>query len=285
VPLYLDVRATDKGGLLAPSVTVRDESGQAQNVQLLESSVRGREVLLVAHGFNVTRAGGLSRIAWWEERLQLPAVQVVGILWPGDSAFIPAIDYPIEGNEAMGAGDLLGPFIDTHLASSPSISFASHSLGARVVLQTIRRMRTKVQSLTMMAGAIDNTCLVDEYKDAVTEQKVGKISILASRSDDVLQLAFPLGNFLAGIVSAGHPYIREALGREGPASPLPNRPLPNWQIPDAWDYGHGDYFGTAAAQGSLIPALTGFPGPNAPKPIPPDDFKPAWSAAFAASRR
>jgi hypothetical protein len=280
--LFLDVRASAVGGVLAGGVALHDETAKQLDVRALEDGVQGRDVLLVAHGFNVDRAAGISHLSWWEKRLQLPSVLFVGILWPGDSAFIPAIDYPIEGNEAMGAGRMLAPFLDAHLVGATSVSFASHSLGARVVLETIQRMATPIRSLTMMAGAIDNTCLTGEYSAAVP--KVGRISVLASHKDAVLDLAFPLGNFLGGILSRGHPYVREALGRDGPANPFPRTVGSRWQIPDGWDYGHGDYFGTAAAQGPLIDAPVDVPAPGTPAPTTPADWRPAWSAAFAASR-
>ena len=58
---------------------------------------------------------------------------------------------------------------------------------------------------------ISDTCLSDQYK-AITST-MGKISVLASDQDEVLKLAFPVGNPLAGIVSRGDPYWHGALGR------------------------------------------------------------------------
>jgi hypothetical protein len=70
-----------------------------------------------------------------------------------------------------------------------------------------------------MAGAINDNCLIEEYQDV--PKKVKEISVLASRGDYVLKVAFPcpFGNPLAEIVTRGHPYWQGALGHEGPESP------------------------------------------------------------------
>jgi hypothetical protein len=143
-----------------------------------------------------------------------------------------------------------------------------------------------------MAGAIDNNCLTSEYAQATS--KIEEISVLASTRDDVLALAYPVGNPLQGIIDRGHPYYHAALGREGPAAPYPPAPRlhANWQIPADFDYGHLDYL-----PGKPLPAV--FPQPvDIPSdhgPVPPAGtptplagdrklWKPAWSAAFASNR-
>ena len=59
----------------------------------------------------------------------------VGLLWPGDSVWLHALSYPEEPRVANKAGQLIAPFIENNLSAAASISFASHSLGARVVLE------------------------------------------------------------------------------------------------------------------------------------------------------
>jgi hypothetical protein len=133
-----------------------------------------------------------------------------------------------------------------------------------------------------MAGAIENDCLVREYADAAA--KVAEIYVLASRSDDVLKLAFPAGNLLGQIFMHGDPYDRTALGREGPSRPVPpNVHVEGWQIPDDWEFGHGDYLpGKKIAEGFTLPVAA--PGPDTG--IPVDEKAPAsegWKAAWSAS--
>src|SRR5271165_2539401 len=153
---FLDLRAQPAGGGVARDVAVyvQDTLVPAEVIQL---ATRNRDVLFVTHGFNVNRADGRRALGFWESWQSLPdSVVYVAVLWPGDSAWIPAIDYPIEGNEAIEIGNLLASFILKNLLGAASFSFASHSLGARVVLQTIRGIKRSRQTrrLMLMAGAI-----------------------------------------------------------------------------------------------------------------------------------
>jgi hypothetical protein len=205
------------------------------------------------------------------------------LLWPGDSSFAHGLDYGAEPKLADHAGELLGPFLDDLLADTASVSFASHSLGARVVLQTAKNMNIKPRRLILMAGAIDDTCLNVEFKDVADE--AGEISVLASLKDDVLKLAFPLGNFLGGILDQGHPWWHGALGRTGPAKPRPSNLRAPYEIPSNWDYGHHHYL--------LDDPLSTVPIP-VPADVPPngsdtpsggaDGWQETWSSAFVSTR-
>ena len=104
--------------------------------------------------------------------------------------------------------------IDAKFQSAASVSFASHSLGARVVLATISKMTMRVRRLTLMAGAIDDDCLTTEFAGAANN--IDQISVLASMKDTVLSHLFPLGNFVAGIFTVGHPWWHAAIGHTGP---------------------------------------------------------------------
>jgi hypothetical protein len=273
---FLDLRADSVGGNPAREVTVRQETNRRFGIDALVAEVRGRDVLFGTHGFNVNRQEGIDRLSAWGNLLQLGNNTLfIGVLWPGDSRWAPVVDYPFEGDEAIASGRLLAPFLNKHFADAVSLSFASHSLGARMVLETIRWINRPVRRLTLMAGAIDADCLNKEYRDAAA--KVEKISVLASHSDMVLKLAFPIGNPLAGIITRGHPYWHAALGYDGPDTPYPGNLRSGWQIPGPWDYDHGDYLG----------------GTPPPYPLPVDipprgsatpGSKPTWSAGFVSTR-
>jgi pimeloyl-ACP methyl ester carboxylesterase len=271
---FLNLRAQSVGGDPAAEVSALG----IPTIDDLVRQIRGKDVLLATHGFNVDKAHGISSLSLWENMLSLGANTIfIGVLWPGDSAWLPVIDYPFEGNEATRSGQLLAEFLDTHFIEAASLSFVSHSLGARMVLETIRQLHRRMRSLVLMAGAIDDNCLTDEYRDAANN--VDSISILASRGDWVLKFAFPSGNFLSGIISRGHPYWHAALGREGPATINGiHLHTGDWQIPDSWNYGHGDY----------LPGQPGIPMPppvNLPTSLPVNPGYPsAWSAGFVSTR-
>jgi pimeloyl-ACP methyl ester carboxylesterase len=270
---FLNLRAQSVGGDPATEVAVLG----LPSINDLVQQIRGKDVLLATHGFNVDLSHGFNSLTLWEDKLSLSAnVVFIGVLWPGDS-WIPVIDYPFEGNEATRSGQLLSKFLDANFTEAASLSFVSHSLGARMVLETIRQLSRRVSNLVLMAGAIDDDCLTDEYQDAAN--KVDSISVLASYGDEVLSLAFPAGNFLGGIISRGHPYWHAALGREGPATISGvNLHTGDWQIPNEWNYGHGNY----------LPGPSGVPLPP-PVDLPtlavvvPGDTS-AWSAGFVSTR-
>jgi hypothetical protein len=298
---FIDLRADSAGGNpVAGSVdiVIRTDAKPNPNPAIslepaLLQAIEGRDVLLGTHGFHVNRANGIANLSHWSEWLQLGANGFfVGVLWPGDARWIPFIDYPIEGNEAIKSGELLADYLMAKFRGVNSLSFASHSLGARMVLQTIRRLSNsfKLKTVTMMAGAIDDTCLSNEYKDAASRME--KISVLASKCDDVLKLAFTLGNPVAGIVTRGDPYWHGALGRYGPNPP--DDPSNLWKspiLPDSWNFGHGSYIncdgavvGPPAESGPFFPPALVVPPEGTNQPSHATNWQQAWAAGFISTR-
>jgi alpha/beta hydrolase family protein DUF900 len=283
---FLDVRVNSGGPPLAKTVAINQWTGQAyQSMPLgdLQNDIRGKNVLIGTHGFNVNRQDGIACLSSWESLLQLGANDIfVGLLWPGDSVWLHALSYPEEPRIANDAGQLFGPWIEQNFSDAASISFASHSLGARVVLKAISAMTRRVRRCTLMAGAIDDNCLNTEFQN--TAANIDAISALASKGDAVLADAFPIGNILGGIIAAGHPWFHTALGRDGPSKPWPANFQAPFQIPDDWGYGHHNYLEVD----STHPAI------GVPQDVPPQGAaKPAtgatgwtetWSAAFASTR-
>lgn len=282
---FLDTRLSAVGGGLATSVAVA-QGTNIGNYRSLDfgqflSGIQGRHVLIATHGFNVDRAAGTACLSNWERLLQLPPESAfLGLLWPGDSVWLHGLDYPEEPRVADDAGELVASFVDTSLAQAASLSFASHSLGARVLLSAVANLHRPARRAIIMAGAIDDDCLIDEFQTAA--ENVGEISILASAEDEVLSLAFPLGNFAGGVLTDGHPWLRTALGRHGPSTPLPLNVRAPYQIPENWNFGHGDYL-------QLDPPS---PAIKAPVEVPPNGsptpaaqyWQAAWTAAVTATR-
>ena len=291
---FLSTRVHSVGGPVGPvKILDADRPGWPYDLtQELLDAIRGREVFFGTHGFETNQDVGTSHLTYWFNNLQIGNAVPIGLLWPGDCIIPIAVDYIVEGHEAIASGDLFSAFLNTGFAGAVSLSFASHSLGARVVLQTVRGLQGfQVRRVLLMAGAIDDNCLTNEYSDAVG--KIDEVSLLASLKDEVLAFAFPLGNPLQRLIDHSHPYFRAALGHTGPAQPYPPAPRlqPNWQIPTSLSYGHHNY----------LPGQSVAPGYSASVDIPPDGsilpantppqlasdpnlWKPAWSAAFASTR-
>lgn len=276
---------------LSPPATNEGFNQPSVNLSQFRADVNGQHVLVGTHGFNVNFVNGVGALSYWGSLLHLdpPAPSMfVGLLWPGDSVWAHGLDYPIEPKVADEAGEKLAPFLDDVFADAASISFASHSLGARVMLQTVKRMSRLSRRLILMAGAIDDNCLNGEFQSATP--KVTEISALASKKDIVLGLAFPLGNLFAGIVDQGHPWWRGALGRCGPTKPWPTTFQAPFQIPDNWGYGHHHYLQDNPLYSGSALGNTNVPVNNSPYPIldsagnPVSGWEEAWSAAFVSTR-
>jgi Alpha/beta hydrolase of unknown function (DUF900) len=293
---FLSTRVNSVGGPVGP-VKILDADRPGCTTDLtseLQAAIRGHEVFFATHGFDVNQKVGTENLSDWLGNLQVGSAVPIGILWPGDCVLPIFVDYVAEGREAIHSGQLLADFMNENFTSASSLCFASHSLGARVVLQTVSGLSSslRVRRVLLMAGAIDNTCLTGEYADAT--KNVEEISILASTEDDVLALAYPLANPLQGVIDRGHPYYHTAIGRDGPAQPYPPAPRlhTNWQIPKNLDYGHHDYLPGEPLPDRYPPSVD-IPPDNAPCPpvgtpplLAPDPkkWKPAWSAGFASTR-
>jgi len=293
---FLSTRAHSVGGPVGPVKVLRsDLPGYPGDLTgALVDAIRGREIFFVVHGFNVNQNDGLQHLGYWMDNLQIGNAIPIGILWPGDCIVPIFLDYVVEGHEAIHSGKELAKFLNDQLSVAASVCFASHSLGARVVLQTISGLSPgiRVRRTVLMAGALDDTCLTNEYKNAAN--RVEEISLLASKKDDVLSMAYPAGNFLQGIIDRGHPYWHAALGREGPAQPYPPPPQLQleWMIPDPLNYGHLDYI-PGAAIAAQYPSAVEIPPDGGP--CPPDGtpalladpgakWKPGFSAGFVSTR-
>jgi hypothetical protein len=283
---FIDLRLSAVGGELARTVAVNqgtnigDYTGLSQSALL--DSIKGQNVLIATHGFNVNRADGISCLSNWASLLQLPQSSAfVGLLWPGDSVWAHGLDYPGEALVANQAGSMAAEFINANLRQAASVSFASHSLGARVVLSTISNLSLPVRRLLLMAPAIDDDCLTTEFQ--TTAAKIGAISVLSSKKDEVLSVAFPLGNLFAGIIAEGHPWWRAALGHCGPAAPWPANFQAPFTIPDNWNFEHGNYLQIDYPEPDRLPLPVNVPPQGSPSP-PGNGWQEAFSSALASTR-
>ena len=285
---FLDLRADSVGGSLATSVATVQATSISDYKSLgsekLVREIQGQHVLIGIHGFNVNRADGIAHLSNWETLLQLGALSVfVGLLWPGDSIWAHGLDYPDEPRIANDAGDLLAPFVDANFPNAASVSFVSHSLGARVMLRTLSRMARRIRRVTLMAAAIDDNCLTAEFKSAAGN--IDEISVLASKKDTVLSTLFPLGNLFGGIIAEGHPWWRAALGHRGPSNPKPKNFEAPFELPDDWNFNHGNYLQIDPPPAPWIPLPVDIPPPGTPKPANGAlGWQESWSATFCSTR-
>jgi hypothetical protein len=271
----INLRHSKVGGFVtgAPSLMQGDGQTPDELVSMRDSDiaglVAGKDILFFVHGFNVNFEYGARSFANMVPLLNLQHSDVaIGVLWPGDS-WVPYINYVIEGNVAVSAGNALAKFCRAKLSAARSFSFASHSLGARVVLQTLLGLDRPARSVTLAAGAINQNCLAGEYRQA-SENKITTLSVLASRGDDVLKLAFPLADPICDILEPDHSLFQPALGYAGPSVAEAGLVDGQWRIgytPGASyppNYGHGSYLppGDPASVAAAAAIAAANPGPT-----------------------
>jgi hypothetical protein len=205
----------------------------------LTAIVANKNLLFATHGFNVSYQDGAHSLGLLARYLNLVSPHLfIGMLWPGDS-WLPVVDYPFEGDVALDCGRRLAAFCNASCASAQSLSFLSHSLGARVVLEAIAHLGRMAQSVCLTAAAINRNCLTTQYSNAAGNSAL--VSILASHKDDVLKIAFSLGDPFADLLHDDHTPFQPALGFDGPPPPAAPPVRYPWQIPDRDDFGHHDY--------------------------------------------
>jgi len=288
---FIDLRAWGRGGPVG-SLKISDGTRFFSDATALLNDIRGRDVFLMAHGYNVNREHGTKSLTQWKSKLKIGTQPVfIGVLWPGDCVLPIFIDYIWEGSEAEKSGTMLGEFVRDNFGSAGSLTFASHSLGARVVLQAIQSLAdsARVRNLILFAAAIEDDTLLHEFNKAAN--KVDRISVIYSLEDHVLQLAYPGGNLIGGLIERGDPNVKAALGRLGPNAAWPGKIISNPRLPSAWEYGHTDYMTTDPVVGDFSQPVM-YPAPSDPAPtsgmvpsVPAGNtWKPCWSPAIATAR-
>lgn len=283
MPMFIDLRNQPVGGDCAHEAQFYDNGNLLLSAAQFASRVAGKHLVVATHGFNVSRSAAVASLSAWRDLYTLPPQsEYVGLLWPGDAQLLRVIDYPLEGNVAIAAGDLLAAALNTYAAGAQSLSLISHSLGARVILQATRGLRREVRTMVLMASAIEQDCLAGEYGDAA--RNVVRINVLASRKDHVLQLAYPAGNLFGRLLMGKTPNVHTALGRDGPNPMLDGRQLGDACAIDlAWCFDHGDYLPAAPGAAPIAPSVALPAGPAQPPGVAGGTgWKPAWAAAYAS---
>ena len=243
---FLTLRTHDRGGAVQfPWVVDCDPAANPLTYkpvdnETVRASVTSHDVVLAIHGFNVSRPHGAVSMGALEAYLSLPAnYRFCGVLWPGDF-WLPVVDYPWEAGHAVTAGQKIAAYANDIFAGAASISFISHSLGGRVLLEAVQNLARPAAQVCITAGAVDDDCLAGRYLGA--EQNAARTSVLSSLKDKVLQLAYPAGDFISDVFlrDSDSPW-EAALGRAGPKPPFAP-PVFEEPIPPALGYDHGDYF-------------------------------------------
>lgn len=194
-----------------------------------------RECLVLVHGFN--NHAGEAAVAYTGFRISesrrfedlRPEVleKLLGDThWPGDADWQGPLDlldflvYPKAVATAREAGPLLGELI-LKFGMMERIHFIGHSLGCRVVLETLLYLSRKdfslyrVGGICLMAAAVQTDMVGDGGRFAPLLDSLGaagvKVLVLHSVKDTVLHFTFGPGQ-----TAAAEGWFPTALGRFGP---------------------------------------------------------------------
>lgn len=241
---FLDFRGRNVGGPVLPG-RLLGMPGAAAGTE--PDLAREPRVAFLVHGFNVNRRDGQEKLLNLARNLPSnPDTACVAVTWPGDS-WARFASYPFEGNDADDTGTELARFIDRVLPAGTELAFVSHSLGARVVMECLRRLgagRYPVGQVCVMAAAMDDTSLADAHLYLKVAEDAGRVAVLSSARDKVLRFAYPLGDALQAFLFFRRDDAGRALGLRGPRakeSEAVPTPVTHTQIPNARNVDHGDY--------------------------------------------
>lgn len=249
MPIFLlDLRSAPEGGAVVPARL----TPPGETIDQLQRC--GTAVFLI-HGFNVNRADAAAELQAFGANLPaLGAGAAVAVLWPGDSIVGP-LSYPFETNKADDSALELATFIADNLPQRPTISFVGHSLGCRVVMETVRHLWIKdipVSQVCVMAAAVDHDSLASAAEYFNAAQYASRVGVLFSPSDRVLQYAYPVGN----LVSAFLHWASTTDGALGYTGPRPSTASPGTipadvqgvGIPASAGVDHGDYLPSSSGK-------------------------------------
>jgi pimeloyl-ACP methyl ester carboxylesterase len=207
---------------------------------------RESRLTFLVHGFNVQRARGRLSLTGFAQQLPSISGGIVAVLWPGDSLVGP-LSYLFEGRDSDDTAAELARYIDRVVTAGTELSFVGHSLGCRVVMETVRRLtggRYPIRQLCLMAAAIDDfsLALAENYRAAVGSSD--RVAVLASKRDQVLKLAYPAGDLFQSFLFFFKETAGLALGYHGPKSrreqSVPDNVF-HVQIPDSRGSNHSHY--------------------------------------------
>lgn len=244
----LDLREDDEGGAVRPQVVVRWRG---------IPGTAGPELLLLIHGFNNHRAEAESAYAVFRQRQQSTCRGPVGqalddwaadVFWPGDAkapGFLDVADALCYPGALVAARDEVVPRLAEHLRRAEGgvhrLHLVGHSMGARIALELIQQLQREggpaIGRVVLMAAAVPTFMLQPGGRLEHATLWAEAVQVLCSRSDRVLQLAFPVGQSAA---KGDEGFMPEALGRRGHVPATAGGRVTRIEVPRA---GHGDYWG------------------------------------------
>lgn len=256
-------------------VTVADEvwyqSGNLEGVQ---------EFVLLVHGYNDHRSyADCAYSHFFSQCISLSGglfrLPLAKLQWPGDetNALAGTIEYPKALEHAIQSSVILAGFLEKLVVAATGVlivHWVAHSLGNRLVLETIDALRKKgvaIRSSTfaLMAAAVRVGAVELGAPLRMAAEVPSSLAVLHSTGDRVLEFAFP-----AGQTAAADGFLPEAVGRYGNPENLGAASQAfNW-------FGHSDYwFSPYSAAFTLANVGVGISRQTLPSGTPSHDLPAA----------
>ena len=272
----LDFRERDVGGAVVPGRLTDMTTGEHGPV-VRGNLVAEPRITFLIHGFNVSRLEG--ELALTHLANDLPDVTggLVAVLWPGDHG-IGFLSYFFEGRDADDTAEELARFIDDNLPADTPLSFATHSLGARVAMEAMKRLeddRYPFEQACHMAAAVDDDSVSEAGVYRAVVESTSRVAVLSSKEDEVLKYVYPVADLLQSFLFFSTESFGLALGYHGPRPHSEGDAVPgnvvHTPIPVSRNSDHGDYLWessqtpehrSAAAYANGV--ISGHPNPTYP---------------------
>jgi len=250
-------------GAITPAEAWSPAPGYGKGVVDPSTAGLAGHVCFLVHGFNVDRDNGYTGLGVWAQEfagsgplptaappldLRIRDVDVLApVLWAGDW-YLP-INYPFLLPDIRLTAKYFARFILSLPKAVRRVSFVTHSMGARVALETVRatlaaqgqRSAPAFDTAILTAAAVADD-IMDQSDFAHTVAAFNRFVVVSSMDDTVLSGAFPMGNWFEQLLWLDDPGRDEALGRYGPRLKAGSAALQKttW-YPLTGGYNHGDY--------------------------------------------
>jgi esterase/lipase superfamily enzyme len=179
-------------------------------LEQLADLVRGKHALVIVHGYNTPFENVAPAYAQVEQKLRQHKITgagkyeaVLGFLWPGYDMFL---EFKLAIRSANQTAPFLGELLKLVNTNALSTDVQTHSLGARVALQTLKSVKPLwIDNLILQAPAVNDESLSPKQEFNKSLDQTNRAFAMWSRSDKAL-LGFMFSE------------ASRALGRWGPSN-------------------------------------------------------------------
>ena len=189
-----------------------DEVIRHLSLEHLRNELKNKRILILVHGYNNEQGEVHDAYSVVESKIQQHLSHaydiVIGYSWPGGDSFT---DWWSSKKRANAVARRFRFLLEDLALNQVNIDLMSHSLGARVVLKSLKlshrqlnKPKRLIQNYYCLAAAVDNESLEKDEEFSQSINHIECLSIFHSKNDPIL-----------GLVYTGTEFDR-ALGYSGP---------------------------------------------------------------------